>query len=113
MTAIKEQCIFEQLAEVFEGFSLFRCFLDISRDFHTRARGKSIQCIFEIKVLALHHKLEDIAALIALTETTPRPRFRPDHKRRRFLVFMERAKACVVLASMAQLYTRLRDEVYN
>ena len=66
---------------------------------------------FKINVLALHHKFEDVAALIALAETAPRPTLGPDHERRRFLIFMERTKACVVLACMAQIYTGLRDEV--
>ncbi|HKY53586.1 MAG TPA: hypothetical protein VJM08_04730, partial [Anaerolineales bacterium] len=55
----------------------------------------------------------NVSTLIALTEATPRPRLGPDYKRGRFLILMKRTKACVILAGMAQLYTRLRNEVYD
>jgi len=48
-----------------------------------------------------------------LAETAPRPGVGPDHKGRRFLIFMERAKACVVLACMTQIHASLRNEVYK
>src|SRR5688500_5724144 len=113
MTTIEDQRVFQQFAEIFVGFALFRRFFYIGGNLDACTRGKCIQCLFKINVLTLHYELKDVAALIALAETAPGPRLWPDHERRCFLVFMERAKACVVLACMAQIYTGLRDEVYK
>ena len=53
------------------GFLLFGCLLGKSWDLNAGTRRKFIERFLEIKVLTLHHKLEDIATLIALTEATP------------------------------------------
>jgi hypothetical protein len=111
MTPVKDQRVLKQFAEVIKGFPLFGCFLYIGRDFNTGARGKSVQRVLKIKVLALHHKLEDVTTFIALTKTAPRARLGPNHKRRRFLILMERTKSRVIFAGMAQFYTSLRDKV--
>src|SRR5512133_3609633 len=77
----------------------------------TCAVGQFSQRFLEINPLALHYELEDVAALIALAKTTPRPRLRPDHEGRRMLVVVERTEPRVISAGMAQLHTRLRHEV--
>ena len=63
------------------------------------------------QALALHHELEDVAALVALTEASPRPRLGPDDERGRMFVIVERAEPRVVLPRVAQFDSRLRDEV--
>ena len=65
----------------------------------------------EINPILLHHELENIAALVAFAETTPRPGFGPDDKRGRMLVGMERTKAGIVPAGLAQFDPRLGNEV--
>src|SRR6266498_5316673 len=113
MTAIENDRVLEQNMELFVSFLFFGSLFRERRDLHPRARGKFIERLFEIKVLALHHKLEDIPALVALTKATPRSRLGPNHKGRRVLVIVERTKACIVPARMAQLDPRLRDQVYD
>ena len=113
MTAIENDRVFEQDAELVVGFLLFGSMFCKGWDFHARARRKLVERFLEIKVLTLHHKLEDIPALIALTEAAPRPGLGPDHERGRMLVIVERTKACIVPARMAQFDTRLRDKVYD
>jgi hypothetical protein len=81
--------------------------------FHARARGELLHGFLEIQPFALHHELENIAALVALTETPPGARFGPDHESRRMFILMERTKARIVLARMTQFDTGLGNEVDN
>src|SRR3989304_5566744 len=113
MAAIEDQRVFEQFTEVVVGFLLFRRRFYIFRDVHARPRGKFIERFLEIKVLALHDELKDIAAFIALTEAAPGAALRPDDERGRVLVVMERTKTRIVLARMAQFDTGLRDQICN
>src|SRR6476469_5762653 len=113
MTAIKNDRVFKQNMEPVVDFLLFGRLLCKGRDLHTGPRRKFIERFLEIKVLTLHHKLEDIATLIALTEATPGAGIRPDHEGGRMLIFVERAKACIVPAGMAQLDTRLRGKIHD
>src|SRR5689334_12930186 len=107
MTAIKNDRVFKQNMEPVVSFLLFGCLSGKGRDLHTGARRKLIERFLEIKVFTLHHKFEDIAALVALTEAAPGAGIRPDHEGGSVLVFVEGAKACIVPAGMAQLDTCL------
>jgi hypothetical protein len=83
------------------------------RHFHAGACGEFVERLLEIEVLALHHELEDVAALVALTEAPPRAGLGPDHEGGRLLVVVERTEARIVLPGMAQFDTSLGDEVYD
>src|SRR5271157_641509 len=98
---------------MFIGFPLLRRFTLIRFDLHARAVGEFLKRFLEINPILLHHELEDIAALVAFAETTPRPRLRPDDESRRMLVGMERTKAGVVPAGLAQFDAGLGNEVNN
>src|SRR5215208_4395137 len=111
MTTIENERVLQEDAKVIVGFLLFRGLFRKGRHLHARARSQVIESFLKIKVLALHHKLENIATLVALTKAAPRPGLRPDHERRRMFVVMERAKARIVSARVAQFDPRLRDQV--
>src|ERR1700690_1954905 len=96
---------------MFIGFPLLRCFTLIRFDLHARAVSQFLKRFLEINPILLHHELEDVAALIAFAETTPRPCLRPDDKSRRMLVDVEWTKAGVVPAGFAQFDTGLGNEV--
>ena len=81
--------------------------------FHARARGELLHGFLEIQPFALHHELENIAALVALTETPPGARFGPDDESRRMFILMERTKARIVLTRMAQFDTGLGGKIHN
>ena len=111
MTAIINDRVFQQLAEVFVRFFLLRRLTLIFLDLHARARGEFLQSLFEVQPFALHHKLEDVAAFVALTEASPRPRLGPDDEGRRMFVVVEGTEARVILPRVAQFDARLGDEV--
>src|ERR1041385_8201909 len=113
MAAIKNDRVFKQNMESVVDFLLFGCLPSKRWDLNAGARRKFIERFLEIEVLALHHKLEDITTLIALTEATPGAGIRPDHERGRVLVFVEGAKACIVPAGMAQLDACLRGKIHD
>src|SRR5690242_17068388 len=113
MTTIKNDRIFQQYMEPVVDFLLFGRLLCKGWDLYAGARCEFIERFLEIKVLTLHHKLENIAPLVALTEATPGARIRPDHEGRRMLIFVEGTKARIVSASMAQLDPRLRGKVHD
>src|SRR6476619_65356 len=92
---------------------LLRRFLCKTGNFHTGACRKFVERFFKIDILALHHKLKDIATLIALTKTTPLARIGPNDECRRFLIVVKWAETCVVLACVTQFYSCLRNKVNN
>ena len=71
------------------------------------AFSQRMQRLAEIPAFFFHHKVEDIAALVALAKTAPGARIGEDDKGRRARVRVERAKPNIILPGPAQLH-RLR-----
>jgi len=113
MAAIEDDRVLKQDAELVVSLLLFRGLPCKGWDLHSGARRKFVERFLEIEVLTLHHKLEDVPALPALTEAAPCARLRPHHEGRCVLVIVERTKARIVPAGMSQFDSRLRDKVYD
>ena len=104
--------VFQELAQVIVLFG-GRLLLGGSRlELHAGFIGQEAQGLGKIPAFLLHHKAEDIAALVALPKAAPGAGIREDDKGRGARVGMERAEARVVLARPAQLH-RLGDQVYD
>ena len=95
------------------GLLLLGCFLVKGRQFHAGAGRKLGERVLELQVLTLHHKLEDISALIALTKAAPCTRLGPDDEGRGLFIVVKRTKPGIVFARMAQFDTRLRDKIHD
>src|SRR5271157_691309 len=96
-----------------KSFFLYRCFPLIRFNLHAGAVGEFLKRFLEIDPVFLHHELEDITALVAFAETTPCSRLRPNDKSRCVFVGMERTKASVIPAGLAQFDAGFGNEVNN
>ena len=103
--AVKVDCLLQQVAQPVVFLELFLFFGGEFLQLDPGALRQAVQRFAEIDILLLHQELEDIAALVALTEAAPCARLRPDDKGRRARVAVERTEAGVVLARAAQLDT--------
>jgi hypothetical protein len=113
VTGIEDECILQQFAKVFICLFLLGSFPCERGDHNAGARRECVEGFLEFQVVALHDELEDVTALIALTEAAPRTRLRPDHKRWGFLVIVERAKTGIVLAGVPQFYPCFRNKIHD
>ncbi len=109
--AVEDQRVLEQFTQVLVRFLDLRRLALEFLDLHARALGQFLQRLAEVDALALHHELEDVAALVALTEAAPRARLGPDHEGGRMFVVVEGAESRIVAPRLAQLHPRLGDEV--
>ena len=113
VTAVKDDGIFEQLAQVLIGLFLLSRLLRESGQIYTCPGRQLCKRILEFEVLPLHHKLKNIAALVALAKAAPCPGLRPDYKGRRMSIVVEWTEPRVIPARMAQFDTGLGHEVDN
>src|SRR5215211_2119806 len=113
MAAVEHDRVLQEDTKIVVSLLLFRALFCKRRDLYSGACCKFVERFLEIKVLALHHKLEDVSTLTTLAKTAPRTGIGPHHKRRRVLVIVEGTKPRIILALMAKFDPRLRDKVYN
>jgi hypothetical protein len=112
MMAVEGDSVFEQGTQVVVLFGGGLIGRGGGLELHAGALCQVVQGFGEVPALFLHHKAEDIAALVALPKTAPGARFGEDHEGRGARVGMEGTKARIALPRAAELH-RLRDEVYD
>ena len=70
---------------------------------HPGASGHRTERLGKVPTFLLHHKLEDIAPFIALSEAVPTPRFREDHESGCARVGMKRTEPRKIFPRSTQL----------
>ena len=108
----KRNRIFQQRAQALVSIFLFLALGRLRLQLDAGALRQMAQRFGKIPAFLLHHKLEDIAALVTLPKAAPRPRLWKDHKSWRTRIGVKRAETSVILTTLPQLH-RLRHKVHN